>query len=204
MRFYFVRHGESEANVLGVISNRGSRHGLTEKGRGQAADLASGLRDSGITRIYSSPLLRALQTTEVLAGALGMDYEVTDALREFDCGIAEGRSDREAWELHRQVMEDWLQRGQLGGRIDEGESFYDIQNRFVPFIQSLLKEQGRADASILVGHGGLYHCMLPLVLANVSHTSVEPFPNGTHVLAEARSAGLVCLEWCGTPIIRSL
>ena len=32
MKLYFVRHGESEANVLGVISNRGFQHPLTDTG----------------------------------------------------------------------------------------------------------------------------------------------------------------------------
>jgi broad specificity phosphatase PhoE len=196
-RLYFVRHGESEANVLKVISNRGSRHGLTEKGRRQAAELASNLEGSRATRIYSSPLLRALQTAETVSSALGVDYDVTDALREFDCGIAEGRSDPESWDLHRQVMEDWVQHGEPDARIEQGESFGDIQNRFVPFIESLLEEQCEADVSILVGHGGLYLCMLPLILVNVSCAAVLPFPNAGYVLAEARSDGLVCLEWCG-------
>jgi broad specificity phosphatase PhoE len=122
-KLFFVRHGESEANVLKVISNRGLRHGLTEKGRRQAAELASNLRGSEATRIYSSPLLRALQTAEILSSALGVNYDVTDALREFDCGIAEGRSDPESWDLHRQVMEDWLQRGELDARIVHVESY---------------------------------------------------------------------------------
>ncbi|MBK9055673.1 MAG: histidine phosphatase family protein [Chloroflexi bacterium] len=43
MRFYFVRHGESEANILHEMSNRGWKHGLTEKGREQAAALAYNL-----------------------------------------------------------------------------------------------------------------------------------------------------------------
>jgi len=203
MKLYFARHGESEANVLKVISNRDSRHGLTEKGRWQATELASNLKGSGATRIYSSPLLRALKTAEIVSSALGVDCDVTDALREFDCGIAEGRSDPESWDLHRQVMEDWLQHGQLDARIEQGESFRDIQNRFVPFIESLLEEQGEADACILVGHGGLYLCMLPLVLVNISPATALPFPNAAYVLAEARSDGLVCLEWCGRSSVQS-
>ena len=202
-QLYFARHGESEANVLGVISNRGSQHGLTDKGRRQAIELASGLKGSGATRICASPLLRARQTAEALASVLGLDYEVTDALREFDCGIAEGRSDPASWELHRRVMEDWLQHGQLGARIEGGESYYDIRERFVPFIESLLDGMGEADASILVGHGGLYHCMLPQILANVHYAAARPFPNAAYVLAEARSEGLVCVEWCGTPVMQS-
>ena len=123
MKLYFARHGESEANVLRVISNRGSRHGLTEKGRWQAAELASNLKGSGATRIYSSPLLRACQTAEILSSALGVDYDVTDALREFDCGIAEGRSDPESWEMHRQVMEEWLERGHLPPGLKKARAF---------------------------------------------------------------------------------
>ena len=203
MKVYFARHGESEANVLKVISNHGSRHGLTEKGRRQAAEMALNLKGSGATRIYSSPLLRALQTAGIVSSALGVDYDVIDALREFDCGIAEGRSDPESWDLHRQVIEAWLQHGELDARIEQGESFRDIQNRFVPFIESLLEEQGKADASILVGHGGLYFCMLPLVLVNIGSATALPFPNAAYVLAEARFDGLVCLEWCGRPIVQS-
>ena len=203
MRFYFARHGESEANVLKVISNRGSKHGLTEKGRRQAAELASNLTGSGATRIYSSPLLRAHQTAEIVSSALGVDYDVTDALREFDCGIAEGRSDPGSWDLHRQVMEAWLQHGEFDARIEQGESFFNIRNRFVPFIESLREEQGEVDGCILVGHGGLYRCMLPLVLVNISSAAALPFPNAAYVLAEAGSCGLVCLEWCGRLITQS-
>src|SRR6476646_8171101 len=43
MKLYFVRHGESEANLLREISNRGTRHGLTAKGRAQATALAQSL-----------------------------------------------------------------------------------------------------------------------------------------------------------------
>jgi hypothetical protein len=36
LQLYFVRHGESESNVLGLITNRaGASHPLTEKGRGR-------------------------------------------------------------------------------------------------------------------------------------------------------------------------
>ena len=42
MRIYFARHGESEANLLHVFSNRGVKHGLTARGRAQAETLAAG------------------------------------------------------------------------------------------------------------------------------------------------------------------
>jgi hypothetical protein len=40
------------------------------------------------------------------------------------------------------------------------------------------------------------------VLDNVGHefASRQPFPNTGYVLAENGSHGLICREWCGTPI----
>ena len=36
MRIFFIRHGESQANIRHEISNRGLRYGLTMQGREQA------------------------------------------------------------------------------------------------------------------------------------------------------------------------
>jgi bisphosphoglycerate-dependent phosphoglycerate mutase len=80
LRFYFVRHGESEANSLHIVSNRDLPHGLTAKGREQADMLANQLASSGITKIFTSPLLRARQTAAILAHALGLEVVVSDAL----------------------------------------------------------------------------------------------------------------------------
>jgi len=203
MRLYFTRHGESEANVLQVISNRGQRHPLTDKGRQQAQTLAAELRPAGITAIYTSPLLRAVQTAEILSEALGVGFEVTDALREYDCGILEGTSGPETWAAFRALREAWWPGRQWEQRIEGGESFLDMQARFVPFIEGLLAADDQRNANlVLIGHGGLYLSMLPLVLANVDFefAAHQPFPNTGTVLAESGPPGLVCRAWCGAPI----
>ena len=203
MRLYFTRHGESEANVLREISNRGRKHPLTEKGRQQAQTLAAELQLAGIAAIYTSPLLRAVQTAEILSEALGVGFEITDALREYDCGSLEGTSGPETWAAFWALREAWYPGRQWERRIEGGESFLDMRARFVPFIEGLLAADGSSNKSlVLIGHGGLYLSMLPLVLANVGHelASHQPFPNTGYVLAENRSQGLVCREWCGTPV----
>lgn len=96
MKLYFTRHGESEANLLREHSNRGFRHPLTSKGREQAAILAQKLVDVPVPQLFTSPIMRAVQTAEILSGTLGVPYESADALREYDCGILEGRADEEA------------------------------------------------------------------------------------------------------------
>ena len=205
MRLYFTRHGESEANILREISNRGYRHGLTERGRSQASDLAGKMRQAGAVRIYTSPLQRAVETAQILSMTLGIPYELTDALREFDCGIAEGRADAEAWTLWKTVWVEWFERGNLAYRIVGGESYLDIQARFVPFIEGLVAEKGQSDESlVLIGHGGTFACMLKsvLVIPRLAELPAElPIPNTGYILAETRPEGLVCLEWCGIPMV---
>jgi broad specificity phosphatase PhoE len=200
MKLYFVRHGESVANRLKEFSNRGRKHPLTETGRQQALQLAQNLRDVHAARIFSSPLLRAVQTSEILSAAFRVDYEITDALREYDCGVLEGRSDSASWEIYDEVLRAWLCHNQWERRIEGGESFLDIKARFVPFIEHLTREYGHSDSDIiLVGHGGLYRCMLPVIFVNIdfSFTLANSIPNTSYVVAETRSEGLFCLSWCG-------
>ncbi len=198
MRLYFVRHGESEANVSHVISNRGWKHGLTETGCEQARALAARLRGHSIARIYTSPLMRAVQTAEILAGALGVPCERTDALREFDCGEAEDRADDGAWAMNDWIIREWIE-GRFGSRIPGGESLEEIQARFFPLVDGLIQ---KGEDALLVGHGGTYLCTLPALLANVawSFALQKGIPNTGYVLAEPRTEGLVCLEWCGVTI----
>ena len=201
MKIYFVRHGESEANISRTISNRGWVHPLTDKGRQQARDLAEKLRTAKIAKIYTSPLQRAVQTAEILAHSLGIEYEITGALSEFDCGIAEGRADAEAWQLWQADWDNWHIHHQWDYHVEDGESFNDLLRRFLPLVNGLLGDPANRDKNYaLIGHGGLYFCMLPQVLANLPPKFEGTFPNTGYVLAEARPEGLFCLEWCGVKI----
>jgi broad specificity phosphatase PhoE len=200
---YFVRHGESVANLTREFSNTGSKHPLAPRGIEQARLLADSLAARRISRIYSSPLLRAVQTADILSQTLQVKVEVTEALREWSVGIFEGTSDEQGWILHRQVQEDWFVQGNLESKIPGGESFVEIRERFVPFIDSLVSHRRSTDERVvLVGHGGLYIAMLPVVLRNISFdfTLHAPFPNAAYVLGVTRPEGLYCVEWCGTPL----
>ncbi len=68
MRVLLIRHGEaSDPNA----SADGSRY-LTRRGREVSADVAEALARRGVvpTHIYTSPLVRAVQTAEILAHAI--------------------------------------------------------------------------------------------------------------------------------------
>jgi broad specificity phosphatase PhoE len=203
MRLYFVRHGESTANLLREFSNSGWNHPLTKKGVEQARTAARGLAGVKVERVYSSPVMRAAQTAQILAESLQAPLELAEALREWSVGIYEGTTDPAGWELHRQVQDDWFVHHKLDSRMPGGESFLDVRERFVPFVEGLVRTGRNADRNIvLVGHGGLYIAMLPAVFQNVdwSFARQQGFPNTGCALAEARPDGLHCVSWCGVAL----
>jgi broad specificity phosphatase PhoE len=198
MKLYFVRHGESEANRLHVISNRGDRYGLTPTGQQQAQVLAEKLKLLPISAIFTSHLCRAIATAEILSQGVGQPYQITDALREYDCGILEGKSDPESWQLHQEIADDWLLHQNWHRRPDQGESFLDIRDRFLPFMETLTQDASLANAHILlVGHGGLFKLMLPLILPNIdsSFASIQGINHTDCIIAELQPDGFRCLQW---------
>jgi broad specificity phosphatase PhoE len=126
MKLYFVRHGESVANILHEFSNSGFKHPLTEKGVRQAHTLGQSLSGLQVEQIYSSPVMRAVQTAQILAESLHAPLLITEALREWSVGIYEGTTDPHGWELHRQVTEDWIFRQKFESKIPGGENFLEI------------------------------------------------------------------------------
>ncbi len=201
MKIIFARHGESQANILREISNRGLKHPLTLAGRQQAAALADRLQAESIWHIYSSPILRAIETSIIIAQKLGIEYEVHDALREYDMGEIEGRADAEAWQLWQELFDSWSKDQCWERKIQGGENFYDVKNRFVPFIAELVKQsQSTSDNVACIGHGGLYWMMLPLVLSNIDRDFLVTHSGLGHtdtVVTEVRNDQLVCIEWKG-------
>jgi len=198
MRLYFARHGESEANTRHIISNRESLLGLTSLGKQQAKALAQSLSEFPISLIFCSPVFRARETADILAASLGKPYQITDAWREYDCGILEDQSDEESWGLHRHYFDDWTLSQNYLSKPEGGECFEDIRNRFLPFIQELTRNSLNRDAHILlIGHGGLFLLMLPLILTNIDHSFAvsQGMHNAEYVLAEQSQNELVCLQW---------
>lgn len=92
---YFVRHGESEANLKGVFAGQRENSVLTEKGRGQAKDTAQAIKSEvpPVDRIVSGSLKRAFETAEIIAEEIGFPkekIEVDDRITEYDMGSLTG------------------------------------------------------------------------------------------------------------------
>lgn len=196
----FARHGESVANLLHVFANQEPSHPLTDRGRQQAAALAHRLVDrTTVDRIHTSPLLRAVQTARVVGHELGVPVVVSDDLREYDVGAYEGSRDPTHWREYDEVLEAWVLRGEADRRVGGGENLHEIRARFRSFVDQVATQAG---TTVLVGHGGLYRCALPGVLANVTPrwALTHPLANTETVTARYHRGRLVAAAWGDLPV----
>ena len=88
-KMIFVRHGQSEANLLTIFAGH-TDIPLTDLGRHQAENTAQFLKDYSIDAVYASDLLRAMQTAEPTARMHGLEIIPDVRLREIYAGDWEG------------------------------------------------------------------------------------------------------------------
>ena len=63
---YIIRHGQTELNKRKIIQGR-SDHPMNDAGIAQAKQAADKLRGVSFNTVYSSPLVRAIQTAKIIA-----------------------------------------------------------------------------------------------------------------------------------------
>ena len=106
MKWYFVRHGEIEANIDKVYAGW-SDEGLTARGRKQAAEAAEALSGIGISAIYSSPIERAMETAGIIGNTLDLTPIPDEGFKELKMGPWEGLSEHEVADRYPDQWETW-------------------------------------------------------------------------------------------------
>ncbi|MEM3670941.1 MAG: histidine phosphatase family protein [Thermoprotei archaeon] len=91
MLIYCVRHGESESNVSHFFPDESNPPKLTERGREQAKRVAEHLKTVRVEAIFTSPVLRTMETAKIVSERLGVPYTVDPRLREIGLGLLAGR-----------------------------------------------------------------------------------------------------------------
>lgn len=90
LRFYLVRHGQTQSNVKEMTIGGGGNAELTHKGRYDASSLGLGLSEVPFIAAYSSTLGRAYQTANLILRGRDMDVVQIDDLKDISWGDAEG------------------------------------------------------------------------------------------------------------------
>jgi len=159
MRIYIVRHGESHTNVSGRIMSS-TDLALTDRGALQAEAAYEYLSDVKFDHVFSSPLLRARQTAEIICG--DKDKIVfCDELKEMLFGEMEGLTWEEKLSRYPDVSHE---SGLSQAKIDSGESFEDVVVRCNSFIENKLEPILDGGNVLIVSHGitlrVLINCLL--------------------------------------------
>src|SRR6266850_2508362 len=84
-----IRHGQSEGNAEQRFGGHTATP-LSALGRRQAQATAQALASEPLSAIYSSDLVRAIETATPLAQLTGVEIEATESFRERSVGVMEG------------------------------------------------------------------------------------------------------------------
>jgi broad specificity phosphatase PhoE len=155
----FLRHGESVGNAENRFQGQAD-FALTEKGRAQAEVLADRWQAEGVAfdLCVSSPLARARETAEIIAGRLNIPLEFDPDWQEMNNGRLAGLTDEEAGALDRpQFFTPYTPYGETG------ESRWELYLRAGRGIQSLLNRP--AGRYLVVSHGAILNMAMYTILS---------------------------------------
>ena len=154
MRLILVRHGQTSANVAGLLDTAHPGADLTDIGREQAAALPTALPaaldGAAIDALYASPLVRTQQTAEPLATAHGLEVQVRPGLREISAGDLEMLGDAASVEHYLSTAIAWVA-GDLDARLPGGEAAAEVLGRFDEVVAEAAGSG--AGTVVMVSHG---------------------------------------------------
>jgi len=148
MKILFVRHGESEDDLINAYGGW-SDFPITENGISQIQNTAKNIENMNIkfSKIVSSPLSRAKSTSEIISKRLGLDIEIFEYLKERNSyGILSGMNKEEA----KKRYPDQVQLLEDGEYVDGSERVGDTRTRAekaLTYLKSLNQDL------IVVTHG---------------------------------------------------
>jgi probable phosphoglycerate mutase len=161
-RLLLVRHGQSEWNAAGRWQGQADPP-LTDLGRAQARAAARAI--GGVDAVFSSDLLRARETAEVIADCIGVGPVIEDpGLRERDAGEWSGLTRDDIHERFPGYLPDDRHRTFAPGADSEyrrppgWEMDDELLTRVLEAIQRIHLVVGDGDG-LVVTHGGVIYVL---------------------------------------------
>lgn len=150
MKIFFIRHGETTGDIENRYGGTYDDH-LSEKGKGQSQGLAQVLKGKSIEVIFSSSLIRAQETSQILADTLGCEIKTVPELQERNqYSFLSGMTKEEALQKHPKEVE--MLKDRLN-TIEGAESYEDFSNRISGVFESLVKDS-KYNSIAMLSHGG--------------------------------------------------
>lgn len=180
-----IRHGETTWNQERRYQGQQDSP-LSELGLEQAEKTAAYLRQPSIDAIYTSDLLRAKVTAEVIGRPHGLSPIEDERLREISFGVWEGLTRAEVQAKYPQIFADRF-RDTQNVRVPGGELPGEVVDRLMDFVSDLVSKHGNHRVAC-ISHGGSLRLLLAALLglpleksycfnmsnAGISHLSFNP------------------------------
>jgi broad specificity phosphatase PhoE len=169
-----VRHGETDDNAAdrfqGQLDTR-----LNDRGREQARVLAGQLAREGLRALYSSPLVRARETAEIIGARLGLEPVLDERLMEADSGDWSGRPYAEIIAAQPGAFYAW-RAADPAFRFPNGES---VAEQAARVAAALIDVRAGPLPALVVCHGGVIRAVegLGVSIGAVGNCSLYRLPS---------------------------
>jgi broad specificity phosphatase PhoE len=165
--FYLVRHAQSESNHQGYIAGHTDVN-LTTYGKAEASIRAREFKNTPFDLVFSSDLIRARHTAEIIAFQRNLVVKTTHLLRERNYGDFEGKKTKKVLEKIKQDLKKFWQLELKASRNKRLNEAMETNEEIVARMLSFLRETAITypDKSILV----VSHCDILLTfLAHIGY-----------------------------------
>ncbi len=157
-RVILVRHGETSWNQERRFLGH-SNPGLNEQGEMQARAVAQRLLAEKIDKVFSSDMLRALETSQEIACLHNVPIRIMPSLREMNFGEWEGLTFAEIQTRYPVLVNKWIA-DPFGVRLPFGETAEEVKIRVVEAWNSIVLSAAAEEAVVIVAHGGPLRMLL--------------------------------------------
>ena len=159
----FLRHGQAENNTKKILAGRSPGVNLTATGVQQAEEAGKMLESLNISKIYSSPIDRALQTAEIVGKHCDLDITSDQRLIELDMGKFTKMPYDEIFAKHGNVF---LKFYEGSDEVSENgvETFAAVQKRIFDMVDFVVNNHKNENV-VLVTHMDPIKAMIGNVLS---------------------------------------
>ena len=198
-KIYLVRHGESTHNKQSMISGHGDPR-LTDLGRKQIRHTKENLSSVKFDVAYSSDLIRAIETAEIIfSKPVSKNHQIYD-FRERNFGSLEGKPDGHLKAAHKKKQTMTHEESLVYKHVPDMESDHELSLRFIPALAEVAK-QNFGKTILVVAHGGAIRATITQ-LAGLTYNDLPSgsFKNAGYVELTYDDAGFKVIQISGVKI----
>jgi len=188
---YLLRHAQSVANTKGILAGQDDSVELSKAGFKQAETLVSYLSAIKFSKVYSSPLIRCIQTiAPFMEKNSKIDFQIDNRVIEMNYGKWSGRK---LAVLSKDYKWKNVQNNPAGFTFPQGESFKSMRKRVDLALADLKKKKGPI---LVVTHGDI----IKMAITSSLGLPINRFQS---FVVEPASLTVINLEESGATILQS-